>query len=32
MTYQLATQLRGHIEAQSKPGQTVFTVTLPIAA
>jgi nitrogen-specific signal transduction histidine kinase len=32
MTYQLATQLRGRIEAQSKPGQTVFTVTLPIAA
>jgi signal transduction histidine kinase len=32
MTYQLATQLRGHIEAQSKPGRTVFTVTLPIAA
>jgi signal transduction histidine kinase len=32
MTYQLATQLRGHIEAQSKPGQTVFTVKLPIAA
>jgi len=32
MTYQLATQLHGHIEAQSKPGQTVFTVTLPIAA
>jgi signal transduction histidine kinase len=32
MTYQLATQLRGRIEAQSKPGQTVFTVKLPIAA
>ena len=32
MTYQLATQLRGRIEAQSKPGQTVFTVRLPIAA
>ena len=32
MTYQLATQLRGRIEAQSKPGHTVFTVTLPIAA
>jgi signal transduction histidine kinase len=32
MTYQLATQLRGRIEAQSKPGQTVFTVTLPITA
>ena len=32
MTYQLATQLRGRIEAQSRPGQTVFTVTLPIAA
>jgi nitrogen-specific signal transduction histidine kinase len=31
MTYQLATQLRGHIEAQSRPGQTIFTVTLPIA-
>jgi two-component system NtrC family sensor kinase len=32
MTYQLATQLRGHIEAQSQPGRTVFTVTLPIAS
>ena len=32
MTYQLATQLHGRIEAQSKPGQTVFTVKLPIAA
>lgn len=32
MTYQLATQLRGRIEAQSMPGHTVFTVTLPIAA
>ena len=32
MTYQLATQLRGRIEAQSQPGRTVFTVTLPIAA
>jgi signal transduction histidine kinase len=31
MTYQLATQLRGRIEAQSEPGRTVFTVTLPIA-
>ena len=32
MTYQLATQLRGHIEVQSEPGRTIFTVTLPIAA
>jgi signal transduction histidine kinase len=32
MTYQLATQLRGRIEAQSRPGRTVFTVTLPIAS
>ena len=28
----LATQLNGRIEAQSKPGQTIFTVKLPIAA
>jgi two-component system NtrC family sensor kinase len=32
MTYQLATQLRGRIDAQSQPGRTVFTVTLPIAS
>ena len=32
MTYQLATQLHGRIETQSRPGQTVFTVRLPIAA
>jgi signal transduction histidine kinase len=32
MSYQLATQLRGRIEAQSQPGRTVFTVTLPIAS
>ncbi len=31
MTYQLAAQLRGRVEAQSKPGQTVFTVNLPIS-
>ena len=32
MTYQLATQLRGRIDAQSQPGRTVFTVTLPLAS
>jgi signal transduction histidine kinase len=32
MSYQLATQLRGRIEAQSQPGRTVFTVTLPIGS
>jgi signal transduction histidine kinase len=32
MTYQLATQLRGRIEAESEPGHTVFTVTLPISS
>ncbi len=30
MTYQLVTQLRGRIEARSRPGQTVFSVTLPV--
>jgi signal transduction histidine kinase len=32
MTYQLVTQLRGRIEARSRPGQTVFSVLLPVAA
>jgi two-component system, NtrC family, sensor kinase len=32
MTYQLASQLKGRIEARSEAGQTVFTVTLPLAA
>ena len=32
MTYQLASQLKGRIHARSRPGQTVFTVTLPLAA
>ncbi len=29
MTYQLVTQLKGRIEARSRPGQTVFNVLLP---
>ena len=32
MTYQLVTQLRGRIDARSRPGQTVFSVLLPVAA
>lgn len=32
MTYQLVGQLRGRIEARSRPGQTVFSVTLPVAS
>jgi two-component system, NtrC family, sensor kinase len=31
MTYQLVTQLRGRIEARSRPGQTVFNVLLPVS-
>lgn len=29
MTYQLVTQLRGRIDARSRPGQTIFSVLLP---
>ncbi len=32
VTYQLACQLKGRIEARSRAGHTVFTVTLPLAA
>ena len=32
MTYQLVTQLRGRIDARSRPGQTVFSVLLPVAS